>query len=470
MREEVKLVQAVKSGQCESLDRYMKEYERSGEPRVISFRDECSWIRGADRYTHLIHRYTAKLLPHIPGFFLGSTLCPSKATILDPFTGSGTVLLEAMLAGHRALGIEINPVARLIARVKTTVFDATLLEGAANAVLNSIACNNHEPQVPDFPNRALWFSEKVQNGLAKVRACVENVDDPKLRDFFWVVFSSLIRRVALADPRVSPPVVLKPSKFASNSPRYKKVCRMVEERTNAEVEALFAWALQESIKRFRRLDEASKENEIGSAEIVWDDARTMGVAPLIEKGYFEKENAHEFPADSVDMAITSPPYMNAQKYARSLRLEWYWLGYGSYDDLRAMDASMIGTERLTLDEYSDLIAVGHPEADNLVEHVYSIDKHRARIVANYFSDMRLCFANIMRVLKPGGHFVLVVGNNRVLSRRVPNHQILADLATSEGFKVVLMLVDEIKSRGLMTKRNTTADVIPDEWVIVFQKP
>ncbi len=62
----------------------------------------------------------------------------------------------------------------------------------------------------------------------------------------------------------------------------------------------------------------------------------MGIAPLVEKGYLEKENAHEFPADSVDMVITSPPYMNVQKYARSLRLEWYWLGYGSYDDLSSV--------------------------------------------------------------------------------------------------------------------------------------
>jgi len=84
--------------------------------------------------------------------------------------------------------------------------------------------------------------------------------------------------------------------------------------------------------------------------------------------------------------------------------------------------------------------------------------------------MRVCFANFFRVLKAGGHFVVVVGNNRVLSYRVPNHRILADLAVEEGFKIKLMLVDEIKSRGLMTKRNTTADVIPDEWIIVFEKP
>lgn len=375
-----------------------------------------------------------------------------------------------MLQGHRVLGVEINPIARLIAKVKTTVFEVTALQNAAEDILETIASNRAEPEIPEFLNRDLWFSRKVQRGLAKVKAGIEAVGDEGLRDFFWVCYSSLVRRVALADPRISPPVVLKPDKFEANSPRYKKVGQMVEERTNADVEALFAWALQEFIKRFRRLEQASWERELGIADLIWDDARTLRIAPMRGKGELDKAAAREFPPSSVDLAITSPPYMNAQKYARSLRLEWYWLGLGSYEDLCALDASMIGTERLTYDEYRDLTAVGHSVADQFVEQVYSKDRHRARLMASFFNDMKVCFANIFRALKTEGYFVLIVGNNRVLNSRIPNHQILADLASLEGFKVKLMLIDEIRSRGLMTKRNTTADLIPDEWIIVFQKP
>jgi ubiquinone/menaquinone biosynthesis C-methylase UbiE len=161
--------------------------------------------------------------------------------------------------------------------------------------------------------------------------------------------------------------------------------------------------------------------------------------------------------------------MNAQKYARSLRLEWYWLGLGSNSELRAMDASMIGTERLTQDEYSELKTVSHAEADELIMKAFKIDKHRARLMANYFDDMRTCFKDFFRVIKPGGYFVLVVGNNRVFAQRIPNHRILGDLAAREGFKLACSFVDKIKSRGLMTKRNTTADIIPDEWVLVLKK-
>jgi len=454
----------------ESLEHYIAEYERCGEPQVVSFRDKCPWIKGTDRYTHLIHRYTAKLLPHIPTFFLASSICPSNATILDPFAGSGTVLLEGMLQGHRVLGIEINPIARLIAKVKTTVFNTISLQEAAEDIIKSISLSTQDPEIPDFQNRDLWFSKKVQKGLAKVKAGIETFQDESIRDFFWVCYSSMVRRVALADPRISPPVVLKPEKFDSNSPTHKKVSQMVEERTNANVETLFALTLQEFIKRFRRLEEASKVRELGSAEVVWDDALNLNMAPMKGKGLLDKAAARMFLPDSVDLVITSPPYMNAQKYARSLRLEWYWLGLGSYDEFRAMDASMIGTERMTYDEYGELKTVGHSVADELIVNVFSRDKHRARLMANYFNDMSVCFANLFRVIKPGGHFVIVVGNNRVFSYRVPNHQILADLAIQRGFEIKLMIVDEIKSRGLMTKRNTTADIIPAEWIIIFEKP
>jgi len=380
------------------------------------------------------------------------------------------VLLEGMLCGHQVLGVEINPIARLIAKVKATVFNVAALQEASEAILKSIASDTRDPEVPEFPNRDLWFSKKAQIGLARVRKAIQAFEDSSLRDFFWVCFSSLVRRVALADPRVSPPVVLKPHRFALGSSRYEKVRQMVEERKEADVEALFTRALQEFIKRFSRLEEAAQMNKLGAAEVIWDDARTLSIAPMKDKGELDKASAKEFPSSSIDLVITSPPYMNAQKYARSLRLEWYWLGLGSYKELRAMDASMIGTERLTYDEYSHLQSVGHAAADRLIECVYAKDKHRARLMANYFSDMRVCFANLFRVLKPGAHLVIVVGNNRVLRHRIPNHQILADLGALQGFEVKLMLMDEIKSRGLMTKRNTTADVIPAEWIIIFQKP
>ena len=75
-----------------------------------------------------------------------------------------------------------------------------------------------------------------------------------------------------------------------------------------------------------------------------------------------------------------------------------------------------------------------------------------------------------RVSKPGGHVVLVCGDNKVAGRPFKTSDFLAALFQEAGFVTRLCLVDSIHSRGLMTKRNRTAGLISREWVYLLQKP
>ena len=77
-----------------------------------------------DRATHWIHWYPAKMFHRIPAEILGS-FAGERLTVLDPYCGSGTVLLEAALQGHRAVGADVNPLARLISTVKTRRLDTS---------------------------------------------------------------------------------------------------------------------------------------------------------------------------------------------------------------------------------------------------------------------------------------------------------------------------------------------------------
>ena len=94
----------------------------------VSFRGRDGAIGRRDFATHWIHWYPAKMFHRIPSVFLDTVDLSVPATILDPFCGSGTVLLEANLRGHQAIGIDINPMARLVSRVKTTPLDPNELE------------------------------------------------------------------------------------------------------------------------------------------------------------------------------------------------------------------------------------------------------------------------------------------------------------------------------------------------------
>jgi hypothetical protein len=83
--------------------------------------------------------------------------------------------------------------------------------------------------------------------------------------------------------------------------------------------------------------------------------------------------------------------------------------------------------------------------------------------------MRDVFTEMNRVLSPGGHVALVAGNNRICGRDFATAEYLSAIAEATGFQKRLVLVDHIRSRGLMTKRNRTAGMISQEWVYLFQK-
>src|SRR5258708_5974290 len=105
-------------GQLESL---LRQFKANCRTIPVSFRDRLRFLNNPDRYSHLIHPYPAKLLVHIPYFFLANSILSTPGdTILDPFCGSGTVLLEALVAQRRAIGADVNPLARLISIVKTS--------------------------------------------------------------------------------------------------------------------------------------------------------------------------------------------------------------------------------------------------------------------------------------------------------------------------------------------------------------
>src|ERR1039458_9185234 len=108
------------AGTAASLEALVHRYQRRRRPIAVNFRSLLPELNSPDRFTHLIHPYPAKLLVHIPHFFLANDLLSAPGDlVLDPFCGSGTVLVEAQLAGRRAYGADTNPLARLISRVKT---------------------------------------------------------------------------------------------------------------------------------------------------------------------------------------------------------------------------------------------------------------------------------------------------------------------------------------------------------------
>jgi len=476
-------IRCIKQQVDEQLHGYVTNYAKTAEPQRVGFRELCAnwpWAKRSDAYTHFLHRYPAKLLPYIPIYFLSSSLANAGDIVLDVFAGTGTVLLESIVhpfQARRTYGVEINPLARLISQAKIRPLHPGKLRKSAQILFENIKHFSGTPIIPEFPGVDFWFRSKAKEELAIVRECIETANlEPDHKDFFWACFSSIIRDMSRADPRVGPPVRLTAKTVRRFGEDQRELMqKALRRKQKAKASTLFQQAVLRNIQRMREFWNACSFNCDESqplATIIWDDARSLCQANYLGKGKLDKNTAAPLAGNSIGIVITSPPYINAQKYVRTTKLELWWLDMvePSTDGLSEFAEKFVGTERVPYAEYKDLNLIGNHRADEVSKRIYRINPERAGIVSRYFRDMRQVMTEVHRVLKPEGYFILVIGDNTVCGNVVENHNILAEIAQEDiGFSSEAILVDEIRSRGLITKRHETAGVIADEWILMLKK-
>lgn len=442
----------------DTLKRLMAEYEKSHRAASVNFRALVPSVPSGERASHYIHPYPAKLLPHIPAFFLSNTvLCAPGETVLDPFCGSGTVLLESGLHDRQGIGADSNPLARLIARTKVRKLSADKLELELSRLLARVA-RIKVACTPPVDNIDYWFYPHVVRQLARLRRVVDEIQDPHLRDFFAVTLSACIRRVSLADPRLSVPVRLRENQYPVGHAFREATNARLRRLKRQDVFAEFAAIGAQNIRRMSELKRLQPSRmKVG---VVDGDARRLCA---------KDGSTKPLPSGSIDMVLTSPPYAGAQKYIRASSLSLGWLGLMDGKSLRQLEDDNIGREHFQVEALTRLPETGLRDADEQLASLADINPLRAHIAATYLSEISAAFSEIVRVLKPGGIFVLVAGNNRVCGREFNTQAYLKAILRGMGLISRLELIDDIRSRGLMTRRNATASVITREWVHVLEK-
>ncbi len=459
------------------LDDMTAAFHKNPDGVEVGFRELCAdwpWAKRSDAYTHLLHRYPAKMLSYIPAFFLSTQRYASRGDpILDVFAGTATVLLESIIhpfLPRSAYGIEINPLARLIAKVKTTLIDPDYAWQAAKKVTFEVQ-NTSECQLPDYDNLDYWFPHQVQQNLGTLAWSIDKADiDDDIRDFLLVCLSSIVRKCSYADPHIPVPVRLKIDESAPNSPRAEFIKKWLDSVEKADPSSIFLDIVYKNVLRMRKLAQvkAVADHRV-EARIIGDDARQIQYVPMGARAKLYKEQAQEIPDECISLVITSPPYGSAQKYTRTTRLEMLWLGLADVKDLEELDKASIGTERVSHKEYNELVQTGYGEIDTTLEQVYQKSHYRAGLVSSYFREMIKVLNEIKRVLISNGTLILVVGNNTATGIPIPNHKFLTLIAENIGFNKELLLRDPVRSRGMITKRHATAGMITDDWVLVLRK-
>jgi DNA methylase. len=388
------------------------------------------------KYSHGIHKYPAKFFPELPRWLI-KRFSKSNDLILDPFAGSATTNIEALLANRNSVAIDVDPFARYLAKVKTTPINKNELSGVVEKILKKLVefnpNNINQSEIPVFPYRDNWFTKEMLLELSYIKKIIhtttENID---IKDLCLISMSSVIRAVSNADDNCTRTVVRK--------------------KLNKEIYPSFAltkFAENLILNSYRIIEFTRQFKGDNYAEIPDNnDARYI-----------------TYPENHFDLAITSPPYVNAVDYPRTHQLEMYWLGLanGSLSKLKELH---VGTEVVKAIDYKQLHRIGDLEADKKIEKIFKLDQRRAYIAYKYLYDMKLNMKEVYRTLKSGGRYVIVVGNNKIKGELFETWKYLMNILDSIGFKVECYFGSEIIKHFIKVPRE---ERINTDWIIVLKK-
>lgn len=389
-------------------------------------------------FTHGFFKYPCKFIPEIPRWAINK-YTDKESLIFDPFSGSGTTLLEAQILGHNAFGTEIDPVAKKIIQVKTQKYNKEELEAIDFEYSSMLAVfNNNEDKtkifIPEINNLNHWFNKENAMLLGKIRTLIDRIENLKVQSFFEIVMLSIIKIVSNADDTSPKPYVS--SKIVKNPPNTLERFKM-------------------TFVRYRKmLEDYYKKNVTNHVEIVKGDALRT------EKKF------------KADLAITSPPYINAFDYPRTLRLENLWMETQTEKSILESKGDYVGTERFSLlDEKQKNLDV--LELSNLLkkkfELIKEVDEKRAYVVKKFFEDMKQNMVNVNNHLVDGGHYVIVIGNSVIRKQLIESWSILSDIAPHTNFLLVEHFSYNIKNPYIRIPRSGRGGEIKKDHVIVLKK-
>jgi DNA modification methylase len=381
----------------------------------------------AGNKTEPIHRW----VPWIAGFsrdFVRDALTRylnSNRIVLDPFCGVGTTLVEALLHGHNAIGFEINPYAVLACRTKANAYRVDVdklnreLEGFRAFFSEKVSSGYVPKSVPPkgFKTRAKFYSPKVLRKVLILQDFVEAIEDSTLRDVFRLAFAS---------------TMVKYSNY-SYEPSLGR-------RVSAGKPEIVDFPVGQTI--LRKLTEMRED-------VAWFQDHLPDEPPRVQviHGSFFDYEQHLQPA-TVDLLVTSPPYLNNYHYNRNTRPHLYWLGYAERpQDLEPLEQMNFGKYWQTVRGLGCVnldFSLPNTDIAERLEALRSLKPERgvyggngwANYAAAYFNDCHRFAEGISYALKPGSTALVVIGNSILQGILIPTDQYFGKIAESTGLELV----------------------------------
>ncbi len=393
-----------------------------------------------------VHPFPARMAAGIALEALGAT--KRQLVVLDPMSGSGTVIAVARAKGHKAIGVDLDPLAVLLAKVWTHPLNrkVVLAEGekilaAARKTFKKLSLGQAYPAGSDKPTKEFiryWFDDYARRQLAALACHIQRVKDGHIRDALWCGFSRLII-----------------TKSAGAS--------LAMDLSHSRPHRVFNKAPVKPFNKFMSAVETVVTNcpnrstgRIGPAARIYEgDARAMRIK-----------------SGSVDLVLTSPPYLNAIDYIRCSKFSLVWMGY-AISELKLIRSTSIGAEK-ALEAYEGADWVAGVLKKLCVGK--KLTNRDTAILVRYAVDMEKALCEVARVLKKGGRAVYVVGNSTVKGIFIRNSTIVSEAALKHGLKAISSHVRTLPAnRRYLPPPNAKAAKIAldarmrQEVVLVFKK-
>jgi excisionase family DNA binding protein len=372
-------------------------------------------------YTHGFHTYPAMFIPQVARKLI-EVFSSEHDTICDIFCGSGTTLVESSLLNRNSIGIELNPLAVLIAKVKTTPINPQTLTNNLKAILTDYE-SMKDVSPPIFSNINFWFSESVIKCLAKLKQAIWNISDENIRNFFSVCFSEVARIVSFT--------------------RHKEFKLF---RDKSKLEKPF---MPDVLGEFIRMCE---NNILGMKEYSHDVKPNAEVKIIL--GDSTSDNG--IPSESVDFMITSPPYGDSRTtvaYGQFSRLPAQWLNLLP-PKIKDINKELLGGNNNNINLNDPVIDLSNTLKLS-IKNISGKDHERAKDVLGFYRDLHKALIQAHKILRPKKYLCLIVGNRTVKELVLKTDEIICELGENSGFVSQGILFRNIPNKRMPLKNSPT---------------
>ena len=403
---------------------------------LISFRELVPEINDTGYLTHAIFAYPAKFIPQIVRYAI-TTYTKEGDWIVDPFSGSGTVGVEAYLCKRNAFLLDLNLLLNHIMPLKIYSGKERLREAELHKLLVGMRESKNQ-FIPSWSNVAYWYPPETLEVLSHYWGFINSTDDSVYSTIVKSALMKVSKRFSYTEDRTP--------KLARSKRKLKAIEELLKENWREQLDEMIH---NHSLKTLRCLNEFVMYTQQHQNKVVPEVQWQGGV-----------DSSYVAVPRECDALITSPPYLQAQEYIRSTKMELFWLGH-TEEEIRELS-------RLEI-PYRKADRIIQTETLNKVKDMLTRDDLQKRL-DSYFCHTVNALENSMNQLKPNAAACIFVGNPRIDGIMVELWRILMEYFTERGFVFEKVYEDRIQTRKLFgARKNKNPDGMKSEFLLILRK-